>query len=76
MKKREPVPGTEQRTYLNTFQQTGISSISRGHYLRRSVSELSTDVLALSSFPDQSTRTVLVKKVRKDPSKQRTRWKN
>ena len=74
MKKREPVPGTEQRIlYLNTFQQTGISSISRGHYLRRSVSELSTDVLALSSFPDQSTRTVLVKKVRKDPSKQRTR---
>ena len=39
------------------------------------MSELSTDVLALSSFPDQSTRTVLVKKVRKDPSKQRTRWK-
>ena len=74
MKKREPVPGTEQRIlYLNTFQQTGISSISRGHYLRRSVSELSTDVLALSSFPDQSTRTVLIKKVRKDPSKQRTR---
>ena len=31
------------------------------------MSELSTDVLALSSFPDQSTRTVLVKKVRKDP---------
>ena len=63
MKKREPVPGTEQRIlYLNTFQQTGISSISRGHYLRRSVSELSIDVLALSSFPDQSTRIVLVKK--------------
>ena len=74
MKKRAPDPGTEQRIlYLNTFQQTGISSISRGHYLRRSVSELSTDVLALRSFPDQSTRTVLVKKVRKDPSKQRTR---
>ena len=74
MKEREPVPGTEQRIlYLNTFQQTGISSISRSHYLRRSVSELSTDVLALHSFPDQSARTVLAKKVRKDPSKQRIR---
>ena len=76
MKKREPVPGTEQRIlYLNTFQQ--LKPVSRLYqeaiYLRRSVSELSTDVLALSSFPDQSTRTVLIKKVRKDPSKQRTR---
>ena len=76
MKKREPVPGTEQRIlYLNTFQQ--LKPVSRLYqeaiYLRRSVSELSIDVLALSSFPDQSTRTVLIKKVRKDPSKQRTR---
>ena len=31
------------------------------------MSELSTDVLALSSFPDQSTRTVLVKKSKKGP---------